>query len=315
MRKCLASALLLPLLLWGCGKTTKVVTPVGIDEPDRVLYENALKQLERHDYPVARELLQTLISTYQDSDYFPKAKYALAESFYREGGRESLDSAEAAFKDFIVYFRDSDLADDAQMMVVMTQIKRIQSPDRDNTAARLAELELREMINSYPNSDLLEEAKEKLRLVQENLADGIFRVSNQYLHAKNYKASVDRYTEIELKFPDFSKMDAVLFNHAESLYFTENGDAAGKLYAELVRDYPASKLVKPATQRLMELSIPVPPPNPAAVPRPAPNSDKNVLGKTFSVFKSKPAVPATTTAASVRDKDGAFTIDSNAAKD
>jgi len=86
MRKCLVPVLL--LLLWGCGKSTKVAAPLGIDEPDRVLYENALRQLERHDYPVARELLQTLISTYQDSDYFPKAKYALAESFYREGGKD-----------------------------------------------------------------------------------------------------------------------------------------------------------------------------------------------------------------------------------
>jgi len=212
-------------------------------------------------------------------------------------------------------FPYQDLADDAQMMVVMTQIKRVQAPDRDNTAARLAELELREMINSYPNSDLLEEAKEKLRLVQEVLSAGNFKIANQYLHSKNYKAAIDRYTEIELKYPDFSKMDEVLFNHAEALFFTESGDAAGKLYAEVVSDYPGSKLVKPATQRLMELSLPVPPPNPAAQPRPAPNSDKNVLGKTFSVFKSRPAVPANTTAASVGDKNGAFTIDSNAVKD
>jgi outer membrane protein assembly factor BamD len=313
MRKCLASALL--LLLLGCGKSTKVVTPVAIDEPDRVLYENALKQLERHDYPVARELLQTLISTYQDSDYFPKAKYALAESFYREGGRESLDAAESAFKDFIIYFRDSDLADDAQMMVAMTHVKRVQSPDRDNTEARLAELELREMINSYPNSDLLEEAKEKLRQVQEVLATGNFKIANQYLHAKNWKASIDRYEEIELKNPDFSKMDEVLFNHAESLFFTENGDAAGKLYAEVVSDYPSSKFVKAATARLIELSLPVPPPNPAAAPRVAASSDKNLLGKTFSVFKSSPAVPPNTAAASVRDKDGAFAIDSKEVKD
>src|SRR5678815_2431395 len=100
MRQWIAIALL--VCFFGCSKQAKIVNPLAIDEPDRVLYENALKQLDRHDYPVARELLQTLISTYQESDYFEKAKYALAESFYREGGRSNLESAEAAYKDFII---------------------------------------------------------------------------------------------------------------------------------------------------------------------------------------------------------------------
>ncbi len=312
MRKCLAIALC--FFLWGCGKSAKVVNPAAIDEPDRVLYENAMKQLGRHDYANARLLLQTLISTYQDSDYFQKAKYAFAESLYREGGRENLDSAEAAYKDFIIYFRDSDLADDAQMMVAMTHVKRVQSPDRDNTEARLAELELREMINSYPNSDLLEEAKQKLRDVQDILAANSAGIAGHYFKGKNYKASIDRFNEIELKWPDFSKMDGVLFYHAESLRLTENAEASGKYYAEVVSDYPTSKYVKEATQHLIELSLPVPPPNPAAVPRPSVQSDKSILGKTVGVFKSHPAVPPGTGAASV-DKDGTFTIDSKANKD
>jgi outer membrane protein assembly factor BamD len=259
-------------------------------------------------------LLQTLISTYQDSDYFPKAKYALAESLYREGGKENLDSAEAAYKDFIIYFRDSDLADDAQLMVAMTHVRRVQSPDRDNTEARLAELELREMISSYPNSNLLEEAKQKLRDVQEILAESSFRVANQYLRQKNTKASIDRYNEIELKWPDFSKMDENLFNHAESLFLEKNTEASAKYYAEVVSDYPTSPHVKMATQRLKELSLPVPPPNPAAV-HPALTPDKGLIGKTFGVFKSHPTVPTDTTAASVRDGSGTFSVDPKDTKD
>ena len=312
MRKWFGIALL--VCLAGCGKQAKIVNPLAIDEPDRVLYENALKQLDRHDYAVARELLQTLISTYQESDYFEKAKYALAESFYREGGRVNLDAAEAAYKDFIIYFRDSELADDAQMMVAMTQIKRVQSPDRDNTAAQLAELELREMINSYPDSDLLEEAKQKLREVQEVLAAGSAGIASQYFKSKNLPASIDRFKEIESKWPDYSKMDAVLYYHAESLRLTENPEASGKLYAEVVSDYPTSSFVKLATQRLMELSMPVPPPNPSAARRAA-EREKNLIDKTFSVFKSHPTVPATTSAASVGDKNGVFTIDSKDSKD
>ena len=83
MRKCLAIALC--FFLWGCGKSAKVVTPTAMDEPDRVLYENAMKQMGRHDYPNARVLLQTLISTYQDSDYFPKGQVRLCRIYLSRG--------------------------------------------------------------------------------------------------------------------------------------------------------------------------------------------------------------------------------------
>jgi len=296
MRKWLAIALFISL--WGCSKNVKVDAP-SMDEPDRALYEKALKLMEKHNYDVAQVTLQTLISTYQDSDYFPKAKFAIGESYYRAGGRENLDSSEAAFKDFIIYFRDSELADDAQMYVAMTHIKRIQSPDRDNTEARLAELELKELITSYPDSDLLEEAKQKLREVVEILAQGSFNIANQYLLRKNYKAAVNRFTEIEEKWPDFSRMDETLFNHAEALRLGKNAEGSAMFYAEVVSNFPMSSKAKPAKQHLIDMNIAAPEPNPLAFQRQTPPADKNLLSKTVGVFKSHPQVPTSTSAASV----------------
>lgn len=306
MRKCVVIALC--LFLWGCGGGGKVVAPNALDEPDRVLYERALKEMDRRNYTVARLHLQTLISTYQDSDFFSLAKYALAESLYREGGRENLDSAEAAYKDYIIYFPDSDLTDDAQLMVAMTHVRRVQRPDRDNTEARLAELELKEMIKSYPNSNLLEEAKQKLRDVDEILAEGSYKIANQYFLRKNYPASINRYTEIEEKWPDYSRMDLNQFNLGESyrlLRPAPNKDEAGKYFSEVVSNYPSSARAKLAAQRLKDLSLPVPPPNPVAVAHPPQEPNRGMLGKTLGVFRSRPTVPTDTSAASVsvRDKE------------
>ena len=55
----------------------------------------------------------------------------------------------------------------------MTHIRRMEKADRDSTQAKVAEIELKRMIESYPDSTLLEEAKDKLRAVQEVLADGV----------------------------------------------------------------------------------------------------------------------------------------------
>src|SRR6185312_7466426 len=55
-------------------------------EPDKILYKRAMDDLKRGRQEVARLSLQTLINTYPDSEYLAKAKLAIADSYYKEGG-------------------------------------------------------------------------------------------------------------------------------------------------------------------------------------------------------------------------------------
>src|SRR2546426_9978172 len=194
----------LSLLLLSCGKKVATNAPTSnLEEPDRVLFERAMHDLERNKFIVSRLTLQTLINTYPDSEFLPQAKYALAESFYRESSSSAMNQAEAEFKDYITFFPTSDLADDAQLKVALTHLRRMEKSDRDRTQALLAEAELKTMVETYPDSPLLDEAKDKLRAVQEVLADGVFKIGNFYLLRKSYPAAVDRYQEILKKYPDF----------------------------------------------------------------------------------------------------------------
>src|SRR5438045_96587 len=218
------------LILSGCGHRVKEpivkLPPSDILEPDRVLYEQAIKDLRKSRFNVARLTLNTLINTYPDSEFLPEAKYAMAESFYREGTTSNLNQAETEFKDFITFFPTSDRADDAQMMIAMAHIRQMEKPDRDSTQAILAETELKRMIESYPDSTLLDEAKEKLRAVQEVLAEGVTKIANQYYLRHSYRAAISRYHEVLERYPDYTKTPDVLFNLAESLQETDNPESA-----------------------------------------------------------------------------------------
>src|SRR2546426_2544123 len=217
--------LVLPLflLLLSCGKKVVTNAPASnLEEPDRVLFERAMHDLERNKFIVSRLNLQTLINTYPDSEFLPQAKYALAESFYRENSSSSLNQAEAEFKDYITFFPVSDLADDAQLKIALTHVRRIEKSDRDRTQAVLAENELKSMIENYPDSPLLDEAKEKLRGVQEVLAEGVYKVGVFYYQRKSYPAAVARYNEIMTKYPDYSRMPDTLYYLAESLRLNNN---------------------------------------------------------------------------------------------
>ncbi len=307
-------SLVLPLflLLLSCGKKVATNAPASkLDEPDRVLFERAMHDLDKSRFTVARLSLQTLINTYPDSEFLPQAKYALAESFYRENSSSSLNQAEAEFKDYITFFPVSDLADDAQLKIALTHVRRIEKSDRDRTQAVLAESELKSMIENYPDSPLLDEAKQKLRGVQEVLADGVSKVASFYYLRKAYPAAIGRYKEIMRKYPDYSGMPDNLYYLAESLRHSNNEPEAAIYYARIVTDHPLSGRVDDAKHQLTELNMPIPEANPVALARAkaaAPPEDKGgVLGKMFALFYKRPPVSTDTAAASNAAQEEAAT--------
>jgi outer membrane protein assembly factor BamD len=310
MRRWLVLALLLGLS--GCGKQVPVAPPSssGILERDRELYETAMKALRKNRFTVARLQLQNLLDTYEDSEFSAQAKYAYADSFYFEAGHSNLLSAESEFRKFITFFPDHPLADDAQLKVAMTHIKQLQKPDRDDTEARLAEFELNVMINTYPSSDLLDEAKEKLRAVQEILAESLLGPAKQYYLRRAYPAVVDRCQEILKKYPDFKGTDRVLFLLGETMRRITPEPSSG-YYAQIVRDYPLSPLVDESKKHLQELQAAVPEPNPLALDRAKqqPPEGKGMFGVlSMGLFGGGPEISKDTKAASAKDPSSILSI-------
>jgi len=296
--------LLLALFLWGCGgyPDDLYIGEAGIDEPDRILYMRALHDLRRGKNIQARLELNALINTYPDSEFLPQAKYATAESFYRDGNMSDMLQAEAEFKDYITFFPTSDLTDDAQLMIVMTHIRGMEKSDRDPTQALMAELELQNLISDYPDSDLMNEAKEKLRAVQEVLAEGILRVANFYYTIQSNTAAIDRYRQVLEEYPDFIKTPEALFRMAEAMHRSNNEGESIIYYRRIVRDHPLSEQVESAKERLTSLKQPIPEVNSAALARAeaVPHPEKRGLfGRMFGIFARRPDISTDTTAASI----------------
>ena len=294
--------LLLVLLAWGCaGRGTGLDSADSLYEPDRMLFDRAVRELDRSRHTIARLALQTLINTYPDSEYLPQAKYAMAESYYEEGGRSALIQAEAGFKDYITFFPTSDLADDAQLMVAMTHVSRMEKPDRDPTQALIAEFEFRNMIERYPDSSLLDEAKAKLRAVQEVLADGVFRIGNFYFIKKSYRAAAGRYQEVLVKYPDYSQVPSTLYALADSVRRDGDEQEAAIYFSRIVSDHPLSAWVEDAKKKLVAMNQPVPDANPAALARVQQErgEGKGLFGKLLGMLSRRPDVATDTDAISI----------------
>src|SRR5512141_1169862 len=145
---------LLVVTLAGCHKK-KVQNPlanVGSKQPDKVLFDRAIEQMKSNKMDQARLILQTLINTYPDSEYIARAKLAVGDSWYAEGGSAALAQAENEYKDFKTFFPNMPEAAEAQLKIADIHYRQMEKPDRDFNHAMRAEEEYRALIMEFPDS-------------------------------------------------------------------------------------------------------------------------------------------------------------------
>jgi outer membrane protein assembly factor BamD len=263
----------------------KKIAPVDAGLPDKVLYDKALDATKRGHFDVARLDLQTLLNTYPESEYQMKAKLAIADSWYKEGGTAALTQAEQEYKDFITFFPNAPEAAEAQMRVGDIYFRQMDKPDRDYAKATHAEEEYRLMLQQFPESTLVPQAKQRLREVQEVMATRESGIAAFYAsHSNNWPAAIARYQTVVDTYPQYSHMDDVLIGLGDA-YETEArfvrtmklpeaakaklektyDDAAIAAYSKVVLEHSASPHVEDARDRLDAMNVPVPKPTPEQV--------------------------------------------------
>jgi outer membrane protein assembly factor BamD len=247
-------------------------------EPDKVLYDRAQADLKAGRYIEGRLALQTLINTYPDSEYLAKAKLAVADSYYKEGGTTNLTQSIQEYNDFRTFFPFLDEAAYAQMQIGLAHYKMMEKPDRDKTQAEAAEDAFQAFVLSYPQSPLIPKAEQYLRDVQQVLADSDYKVAYYYYTKTDYRAAAARLVEVTDRYPLYSQNDDALwmlgniYERAKQVSKNEDdknhwGDLASKCYDRIVRDYPLSKNAPGAKARLKDMGRPVPSADPDAIVR------------------------------------------------
>jgi len=274
-------------------RVNKSTSAENTAEPDKILYDKAMDDIKHGRHEVGRLNLQTLINTYPDSEYLAKAKLAIADSFYKEGGTANLTQSVQAYKDFGIFFPMLPEAAYAQLQVAMTHYKQMEKPDRDRTQARAAEDEFQIFLTKYPNDPLAPKAEQRLREVQELLAEGDFRIGYYHYVKEDKKAAESRLRGLVNRYPLYSKSDQALWMLGNIWQGTEKKEIAIPYYARIVRNYPLSPLVPNAKSRLKALGAPIPQPDPKAVAwmtaeQNAPRQREALIKKPLSLIRTGP---------------------------
>ncbi|RZU40973.1 outer membrane protein assembly factor BamD [Edaphobacter modestus] len=264
------------------SKKTDAQAEADAKLPDRQLYDKALIATKKGHFDVARLDLQTLLNTYPDSQFQMKAKLAIADSWYREGGTAALTQAEQEYKDFITFFPNAPEAAEAQMRVGDIYFRQMDKPDRDYSKALHAQEEYRLMLQQFPDSTLVPQAKQRLREVQEVMATREAEIAGFYATHENWPATIARYQTVADSYPQFSRMDDVLVALGDAysaearivrsqpslpegakarLLQVYEGQAV-EAYRKVALEHSASPHVEDARDRLAAMNLPIPTPTP-----------------------------------------------------
>jgi outer membrane protein assembly factor BamD len=264
--------------------------------PDKQLYDKAMSQIHSGHYDIGRLDLQTLLDTYPDSQYMMRAKLAVADAWYKEGGAAALTEAEQEYKDFITFFPNVPEAAEAQLRVGDIYFKQMDVPDRDYAKGTHAEEEYRTMLKQYPDAPkkLIDEARQKLREVQEVMAEREAELGTFYATHANWAASIARYQTVIDTYPLYSHMDDTLIGMGDdyeaeaamvrtqpvctaqptpgvqcmpegvkSKLLQEYDGKAADNYRRVVLEHAAAAHAEDAKERLAGMHLPIPTPTPA----------------------------------------------------
>ncbi|HWR34277.1 MAG TPA: outer membrane protein assembly factor BamD [Clostridia bacterium] len=287
-RRVFLVALLAVLVLLGAACRNKNVknplAEVGSKQPDKVLFDRAMDAMQRKRYDVARLSLQTLINTYPDSEFIARAKLAVGDSWYAEGGSAGMAQAENEYKDFITFFPNMPEAAEAQLKVADIHYRQMEKADRDYTHAKRAEDEYRQVLLQYPDSKLADAARKRLLEVQEVLAEREFRIGRFYYMRGSWAAAVARLKSVSDTYPLYSHIDDALFmlgdsleqqitllrnaaipERSKNLLIREYTDKVAEAYGRIITRYPVMGHVEEAKRRLAAIDRPIPKPTEEAI--------------------------------------------------
>jgi outer membrane protein assembly factor BamD len=247
----------------GCASVPQ--PPPDASPEERLRYGYRL--LERGSTYNAKQVFEELIYSAPGSAIIDSAHYGLAETFFAE---DNFYQALVEYEILVSSFPRSTLVDNAAFKVGLCYWEQSLNYRLDQTETRKAIDAFQIFLLDYPGSDLAEEAIDYLYLCREKLARKLLYQGTTYSKLGtegDLRAAIISLQEMLQLYPDSSYTGEALWWLAEAYYRLEMFDQAVVVYGSLVREYPDSKRIKAARERLTELGsrpgvASVPPPRP-----------------------------------------------------
>ena len=246
----LASILLIGAMLGvaGCNSKKEEVgfTVDNIVPPDR-LYNQALANMEAGDLKTARDRIKDLNAQHPYSEYSRRSLILDTFINYRQGSYT--DAASSGSRFLTLYPGDKDAAY-AQYIVGMSYYKQIPHITRDQSTTRKAYQAMSALVEKYPESEYVEDAKTKMRITRDQLAGKEMLVGRYYQERREFLAAINRFRRVVETYPNTRHVEEALARLTESYYSVGLAAEAQNAAAVLGHNFPDSQWYRDSYQLL-----------------------------------------------------------------
>lgn len=241
------ATLLLMLLLGACSSA-----PISDDSPADVQYREGEQLLEDKRYLEALERFRILKTRYPYSNFAAKATLRIADVYYNQA---AFIEAASAYRIFTDLYPKHEKAAYALYREGLSKNHLVPDvPERDLNDAYGAIYAFRKLNNEYPNNEYKDEAKKKLRSLQDKLAAKEENIGNFYFTREYYRAAAERYRRLVDLYPDVPVASRALYRLAYSLEQVGEYDKSKQAVKLLQDRHPKSRYVKQASRIIEKMN-------------------------------------------------------------
>jgi outer membrane protein assembly factor BamD len=204
------------------------------------------------DYDQAIELFQEVIDNYPYSDYATLAELRIADIHF---DREKYEEALSYYQDFVELHPNHPRVPYAIFRNGLCAFEQMSDPDRDQTTTYDAIAQFEVLLDRYPDWEQASDAREMLRLAQDQLVRRDILVGDFYMAHGDYYAALRRYRRTLADYPHHTNRVETMARLADALKALHLYYEAEQLYTHVLRLEPPEKLLDHALEQLEEIQL------------------------------------------------------------
>jgi outer membrane protein assembly factor BamD len=212
--------------------------------------EEGVKALKLNQGIRAKTIFKQVLEDFPDSKERTQALLLLARTHY---SFEEYEEAKFHFQKFVDLYPKHKNADRAYFYKAMSDYQRMDLASRDQVATNDARDGFQQLIDRFPKSQYLSQAKQKINECDFNLAKNVLEVGKFYYRTGAYLSAISRFKSLLDGHSKQKFFDEAAFLIAESNFHEQNFKEARLLYKKFTREYPRSRFRLKAKKRLTAL--------------------------------------------------------------
>lgn len=237
-----AVAILMPLA--GCASKNDDIDLskyVETLDPADKLYNEGLANLEAGRLAEAAKKFEAIDRQHPYTEWARKALVMGAFTNYRQGNYEEAINMARRYN---TLYPTSPEAAYSYYIIGLSYFRQIPDITRDQAASRRAIAAMQEVVDRFPDSEYVEDAKTKIRFARDQLAGKEMQIGRYYLERKEYLAAIKRFRLVVEEYSNTRQVEEALARLVEAYYALGLTSEAQMAASVLGKNYPESRWYK-----------------------------------------------------------------------